>query len=109
MTTCLMRDTPVCCDLSRPRNPASPREEVTGFDPTEGSLEEMRASVSLDIEHSAKVINPYRTLSGALGNPRHQRVGESVHKWGEGRMRGYAAPVLKQAVDDSDGFVMVTA
>ena len=40
----------------------------------------MLTSVSLDSEHSAKVINPYRTLSGALGDPRHQRVGESVHK-----------------------------
>ena len=79
-----MRDTPVCCDLSRPPNPASPREEVTGFDPTEGSLEEMRASVSLDIEHSAKVINPYRTLSGALGDPRHQRVGEVCAQVGRG-------------------------
>ena len=32
-----------------------------------------------------------------------------VHKWGEGRMAGYAAPVLKQAVDDSDGYGMNTA
>ena len=44
----------------------------------------MLTSVSLDSEHSAKVINPYRTLSGALGDPRHQRVGEVCAQVGRG-------------------------
>ena len=44
----------------------------------------MRTSVSLDSEHSAKVINPYRTLSGARGDPRHQRVGEVCAQVGRG-------------------------
>merc|ERR1712086_882261 len=90
-------------------------ECVSGFSPNllklfmEGGLEEMMASVRVASEHSVKVVNPYETLRKALDDPRYQRVREVCAQVGEGQMAGYVPPVLEQAVDDSDGFVMVTA